>query len=80
MASITGTEFVCNAGDLGLIPGMSRSPGEKGMDTGAWWAPVHGITKSRYVVSIKAYILTKLVQTQLQNYHFFTITAFFSQT
>ena len=28
MASISGTEFVCNAGDPGFIPGMSRSPGE----------------------------------------------------
>ena len=23
-----GKEFACNAGDLGLIPGMGRSPGE----------------------------------------------------
>ena len=22
-------EFACNAGDLGLIPGLGRSPGEK---------------------------------------------------
>ena len=48
----------CNAGDLGLIPGPGRSPGEgKGnplqysclknhMDGGAWWATVHGATKS----------------------------------
>ena len=49
----------CNAGDLGLIPGSGRSPGgEKGnplqysclenpVDRGAWWATVHGVTKSR---------------------------------
>ena len=44
----------CNAGDLGLIPGLGRSPGgrngnplqysylENPMDGGAWWATVHG--------------------------------------
>ena len=47
------------AGDLGLIPGLGRSPGEGNgnplqysclenpMDGGAWWATVHGVTKSR---------------------------------
>ena len=49
-----------NAGDLGLTPGSGRSPGEgngnplqyscleNSMDGGAWWATVHGITKSRH--------------------------------
>ena len=49
---------VYNAGDLGSIPGLGRSPGEgnanplqsscleKPMDRGAWWATVHGIAKS----------------------------------
>jgi len=46
-----------NAGDVGLIPGSGRSPGEGdgtplqcsclGMDRGAWWAAVHGVAKSR---------------------------------
>ena len=48
-----------NAGDSGLIPGSGRSPGEGNgnplqysclenpMDGGAWWATVHGVTKSR---------------------------------
>ena len=48
----------CNAGDLGLIPGSGRSPGEGNsnphqysclenpMDGGAWWATAHGVTKS----------------------------------
>ena len=48
-----------NAGDLGLIPGSGRSPGEGNgnslqysclenpMDQRAWWATVHGVTKSR---------------------------------
>ena len=46
-----------NAGDVGLIPELGRSPGEGNgnplqdsclgnpMDRGAWWATVHGVTK-----------------------------------
>ena len=53
-----GKELACNAGDLGSIPGSGRPPGkgngsppqyfclENSMDRGAWWATVHGITKS----------------------------------
>ena len=53
-----GKESVCNAGDLGLILGSGRSPGEGNdnliqysclenpMSGGAWWATVHGVTKS----------------------------------
>ena len=53
-----GKESVCNAGDLSSIPGLGRSPGEGNgyslqyscldnpMDRGAWWATVHGVTKS----------------------------------
>ena len=48
-----------NAGDLGLIPGLGRSPGggngnplqysclENSMDRGAWQATVHGVTMNR---------------------------------
>ena len=48
-----------NVGDLGLIPGSGRSPGEGNgnplqysrpenpMDGGAWLAIVHGVAKSR---------------------------------
>ena len=48
-----------NTGDMGLIPGLGRSPGEGSgnplqysslenpMDRGAWRAPVHGVTKSQ---------------------------------
>ena len=47
------------AGDLGLIPGLGRFPGERNgyplqcsclensMDRGAWWATVHGVAKSQ---------------------------------
>ena len=53
-----GKASVYNAGDLGSIPGLGRSPGEGNgnplkfyclenpMDRGAWWATVHGVTKS----------------------------------
>ena len=49
----------CNVGDLGSIPGSGRSPGEGNgnplqysclenpIDGGAWWATVHGVTKSQ---------------------------------
>ena len=58
-----GKESACNAGDLGLIPGLGRCPGEgKGyllhysclenpMDRGVWWAPVHGVAKSQIWLS-----------------------------
>ena len=48
-----------DAGDVSLIPGSGRSPGEGSgnplqysclenpTDGGAWWAIVHGVTKSR---------------------------------
>ena len=48
-----------NAGDMGLIPGLERSPREGNgnplqysclenpMDGGAWLATVHGVTKSQ---------------------------------
>ena len=53
-----GKESACNAGDLGLIPGSGRSPGEGNgnplqysclenlIDRGAWQAMVHGVTNS----------------------------------
>ena len=54
-----GKASACNAGDLGLIPGSGRYPGEgngnplqyscleNSMDRGAWWAIVHEVAKSR---------------------------------
>ena len=50
-------ESACNAGDLGSIPGLGRSPGEGNgnplqysclenpMVRGAWWAIVYGVAK-----------------------------------
>ena len=54
-----GKETSCNVGDLGLIPGLERSPGEgtgnplqyscleNPMDSGAWQATVRGVAKSQ---------------------------------
>ena len=52
-----------NVGDLGSIPGLGRSPGEgsgypfqnscleNSMDGAAWQATVHGVAKSRTLLS-----------------------------
>ena len=60
---LDGKESACDAGDPGLIPGLRRSPGEGNgnplqcsclgnpMDRGAYWAAVHGITKSWILLS-----------------------------
>ena len=54
-----GKASAYNAGDLGLIPGSGRSPGEGNgtplqysclenpMDGGVWWATVHGVVRNR---------------------------------
>jgi len=57
-----GKELTCNAGDLGSIPGLGRSPGEgddyplqySGLEN-SMDCIVHGVSKS---------------QTQLSNFHF----------
>ena len=53
----------CHAADLSSIPGLGRSSGEGNgnplqysclenpMDRGAWWAIVHGVTKSQTCLS-----------------------------
>ena len=53
-----GKASACNVGDLGSILGLGRSPGEGNgnplqypcwenpMGGEAWWATVHGVTKS----------------------------------
>ena len=54
-----GKASVYNVGDLGSSPGLGRSPGEGNgnpleyyclenpMDSGAWYATVHGVSKSQ---------------------------------
>ena len=56
-------ETACSLGDLGLIPGLGRSPGggngnplqysslENSVDRGVWWATVHGVTKGQTQLS-----------------------------
>ena len=56
-------ESACNAGDRESIPRSGKSPGEENdnplqdsclensMNKGAWWAVVHGVTKSRTQLS-----------------------------
>ena len=58
-----GKESACNGGDLNLILGSERSPGEgnsnplqyscleNSMDRGAWWATFHGVPKSQTQLS-----------------------------
>ena len=58
--SSVGRESACNAGDLGSIPRLGRSPGEGNgnplhysclenvMDRGAWGATVHGVARVRH--------------------------------
>ena len=53
-----GKVSACNAGDPSSIPGLGKIPWrgngnplkfsclENSMDGGAWWATVHGVTKS----------------------------------
>ena len=56
-----------SAGDVGSVPGVGRSPGEgngnplqcsclgNSMDREAWWATVHGVTKSQMRLSNRAH-------------------------
>ena len=61
--SSVGKGHACNAGDLGLIPGLERCPREGNgnplqysclenpLDRGAWQATVHGVAKSQTQLS-----------------------------
>ena len=54
---LDGKQFACNAGGLGSVRGLGGSLAEGNgntlqysclenpMDTGAWWATVHGVAK-----------------------------------
>ena len=60
---LSGREFACQAGDLGLIPGLGRYSGEgngnplqysclgNATDRGAWLATVFGVSKSQTQLS-----------------------------
>ena len=59
LGGLDDKESSCNAGDPGSTPGLGRSPGKgnvyplqhsclvNSMNRGAWWATVHGVSKSR---------------------------------
>ena len=61
---------VVSVGDLGLIPGLGRSPGEGNsnplqyscvenpMDRGAWQAKVHGVTRVRNDLATKPNVVS----------------------
>ena len=85
--SSDGKASVCNAGDPGSIPRLGRSPGEwndnllqyscleNSMDGGAWWATVHGVTKSRtrlsnftFFLSHASKVTPQILQARLQQY------------
>ena len=63
--SSVGKEYACNTGNLGLIPGSGRSPGEGNgnplqysclenpMDRGAWQSTVHGVARVGHNLAIK---------------------------
>ena len=68
-----GKESVCNVGDLGLIPGLGRSPGEgkdyplrySGLENSMDYT-VHGVTKSRtrpttftFIISVQASLVAQ---------------------
>ena len=71
--SSAGKEPACNAGDLGLIPVSGRGEWkgyplhysclENSMNRGAWWAIVHGVTKSQTRLSdlTLCYVLFKVL-------------------
>ena len=61
LLSLSGKEFTCNAGDMGSILSLGRSPRERignppqysclgnPMDKGVWQATAHGVAKESYM-------------------------------
>ena len=72
---LSGKESTCSARDPSLIPGSGRSPREGNgnalqysclenpIDKGAWWATVHGITKSWRQLAAKHTHIIDIVDT-----------------
>ena len=76
--SLTGKEFTCQLGDTGSIPGLGRAPGERNgyplqysclgnfKGRAAWWATIHGVTKSQ----------TQLIDSTTATYVYVQLTHF----
>ena len=77
----SGKETACSTGEVGLIPGLRRTPGEgngnprqyfclgKLMDRGAWQATVHGVAKSQHHLVTKPPPPQWFQSTIMQHYH-----------
>ena len=87
---LVGKQSAWNVGDLGSIPGSGRSLGEgngnplqyswleNSTDRGAWWATVHGVTKSQTWVTT-TFICTIFLDSTYKQYYrifFFFLTYF----
>ena len=71
-----GRESACNAGDLGSVPGVRRSPGggngnplwysclENPMDRGAWRATIHVVTRVGLNRATNTYLLSAILAIQ----------------
>ena len=68
---LSGKKSACQAGDMGSIPGLGRSPGEGNgnplqysclgtpMDRRAWQVILHGVAKSQTPLSMHTHINTR---------------------
>ena len=77
--SSDGKESAFNAGDLGSIPRLGRSPGERNgnplqyccleylMDGGAWYTTVHGMLQARILEGVGLSLLQGIFPTQGSN-------------
>ena len=77
-------ESACNVGDLGLMPGSERSPGERNgyplqysclensVDRGAWWAAFCGITKN-WTQYVPRFIIHSSVDGHVSCFHVLAI-------
>ena len=79
----SGKKSACNAGDLGSIPALGRSPGEgngyplqyscleNSMDRGAWWATVHVLQRVGHNQVTNTITFTLSMQSKLWYYKTF---------
>ena len=90
--NLDGKESARNAEEWGSIPGSERSPEEvngnplqyfcpeNSIDRGAWWATVHGVTKSQkrpsdfHFTSLHIHLYTHILHTQTLYTHTHTHT------